>query len=181
VTVKELLTKLRLRISDMQKTKFSDYELFSALNDAMLMLWITLAENFSSIPRRKVKLTLVNGAASLPRNYYSLVWISPGAIVDGFSVKGEGGTAELEYNSCAPRLVTTEDIAYSDTDIAFLDDDPLVPIAPVLKAVSLDLVEIAAAITQGQTEAAAQIAKSTAARLSQKREYAAIPDTRPFP
>ena len=56
VPVRLLLTKLRLRLEDMQRTKFSDYELLSALSDAWSMLWIALAENFSTLPRKTVEI-----------------------------------------------------------------------------------------------------------------------------
>jgi hypothetical protein len=180
--VKDLLTKIRLRVGDMQGTKYSDYEALSSLNDAMKMLWIALAENYSSIPRVKKEITLVNGDAPLPGNFYSLVSISEGACVDGFRVKGDGGKATLVYNFIPPALTTdSEDIAFSDDDIAYSDTDPLVPgYAMAVPAISLDLVEIAAAVIQGNTQAAASVAASTAKRISQKREYAKIPDRRPF-
>ena len=177
----ELLTKIRLRVGDMQGARYSDWEALSALNDAMRMLWIALAENFSSIPRVKKELTLINGSAPLPKGFYSLVSISEGAYVDGFRVKGEG-KATLVYNCIPPAVAEgTDDIAFSDDDIACLDTDPLVPgHSLAVPAISLDLTEIAAAVMQGQTEAAANIAASSAKRISQKREYARIPDRRPF-
>ena len=42
----KVATKIRLRVGDMQKTRFSDYEILSALNDAMSMLWVALAEKW---------------------------------------------------------------------------------------------------------------------------------------
>ena len=72
VPVRLLLTKLRLRLEDMQRTKFSDYELLSALSDAWSMLWIALAENFSTLPRKTVEVILIGGAAPLPDDFYSL-------------------------------------------------------------------------------------------------------------
>jgi hypothetical protein len=180
--VRDLLTKIRLRTGDMQGAKYSDYEVLESLNDAMKMLWIALAENFSSVPRVKKEITLVNGDATLPENFYSLVSISEGAYIDGFRVRGEGKSATLVYNAIPPALtLEADDIAFSDDDIAYSDTDPLVPWhALAVPAISLDMVEIAAAIMQGQTESAAKMAMSTAKRISQKREYAKIPDRRPF-
>jgi hypothetical protein len=181
--VKDLLTKVRLRVGDMQSSKYSDYEMLQSLNDAMKMLWIALAENFSSIPRSRREIKLVNGSAPLPENFYSLVSISDGAHVDGFRIRGSGGeSVTLVYNIIPPDLtLQTSDIAYSDDDIACLDTDPLVPAYKLLPpAVGLDMAEITAAIMQGNTSAAVSIAQSTAKRISQKREYAAIPDRRHF-
>jgi hypothetical protein len=180
--VKELLTKIRLRVGDMQGAKYSDYEALGSLNDAMKMLWIALAENYSTIPRVRKEITLVDGRAPLPEDFYSLVSISGGARVDGFLVRGGGEKATLVYNIIPPGLTEgSDDIAFSDGDKAYSDTDPLVPgHAMAAPAISLDLVEIAAAAMQGDTPTAAAIAAATARRISQKREHAKIPDRRPF-
>jgi hypothetical protein len=193
-----MITKIRLRVSDMQKTRYSDYEVLSALNDARTMLWIALAESFSSLPRKKAELTLdADGRAPLPADYYSLVRISPGARVEGFFAAGAGGlTVSLEYNGLP---LPSGDLNYvspasplfelkETPEGAILiynggappgeedDGDRTTPFS-----MSLDIVEIAAAILSGNVDSAAGIAASTARRVSGKREYAAIENLRPFP
>lgn len=153
VPVRLLLTKLRLRLEDMQRTKFSDYELLSALSDAWSMLWIALAENFSTLPRKTVEVILVGGTAPLPDDFYSLVELGDGST---------GETARLEYNCVPPPI----------TDSAAEIDFPT--------SLVLDLVEVASAVVSGNMTAATETAKSTAARVSQKREYGKIPDIRHF-
>jgi hypothetical protein len=153
-----MLTKIRLRTADMQKTRFSDYELTSALNDARTILWIALAERASTIPLKRVEIALSDGRAPLPDDYYSLVSIHGGA-VEADGVTGES-TVSLVYNSVPPPATENVDIPAS---------------------LVIDVVEIAAAVAQGQTDTAASIAMASAARVSQKREYAAIPDRRHFP
>jgi hypothetical protein len=183
VKVSGLMTKVRLRVSDMQRTRYSDYQILSALNDAMKMLWIALAEHFSSIPRVTRKISLIFGTAALPENYYSLVSISDGARVDGFVIRGAGSdTVTLVYNAIPPELtLEAGDIAFSDDDIACEDTDPLVPGYALLSpAVALDMTEITAAIIRDDMDGAAAVAKSSAYRISQQREYAGIPDWTPF-
>ena len=157
VPVRLLLTKLRLRLEDMQRTKFSDYELLSALSDAWSMLGIALAETFSTLPRKTVEVILVGGTAPLPDDFYSLY-----SLVE----LGDGSTSEtarLEYNCVPPPI----------TDSAAEIDFPT--------SLVLDLVEVASAVVSGNMTAATETAKSTAARVSQKREYGKIPDIRHFP
>lgn len=164
VKADKVLTKIRLRLADMQKVKYADYELLSAMNDARSMLWIAFAENFSSIPQKTIELTLTDGVGPLPDDYYSLVSLT-GGVVDGMTVVGMtvvgGDTANLVYNSVPMPVETDGDF---DFPLSFM----------------LDLVEIASAIVQGNTDAAVQIAMTSAKRVSQKREYSSIPDTRHF-
>jgi hypothetical protein len=156
VEVKKILTRIRLRIGDMQKTRMSDYELTAALNDARTMLWIALGVNYSTIPRKTV--TLGNGAA-LPEDYYSLVSLDRGLVAGEQIYSDDGGEVKLVYN-CIPEEA---------------GDDFSIP-AMLL----LDVTEIAAAIAAGNVSGAAEIASASAQRISQKREYAAIPDREPF-
>ena len=175
------MAKTRLRVGDPHGTDYSDYEIVSALNDAIWMLWIALAENHSSIPRTKTEITLANGEATLPNDFYSLVSVS-GAAVDGFVLRGEADRAELVYNRAPPMMTATGgDIAFSDGDTACLDTDPLVSgLDLAAPALGLDLVSAAAEIVKGRTEAGAAIAGAAARRISQKREYARVPNKRPF-
>lgn len=159
--VGDLVTRIRLRLADMQGTKFSDYELTMALNDALGMLWIALAENFSTLPRRTAVLMMEGGIAPLPEDFYSLVEVTDGH-VRGSYIESDKGQATLVYNA----LPSTVDR---------LDDSVDLPLTLVL-----DVVEVAAAIAKGESGNAAGIALMGAKRLSQKREVAAIPDTRHF-
>jgi hypothetical protein len=220
-----MITKIRLRVGDMQGTKFSDYEVVSALNDARTMLWIALAENFSSIPRRRVNLTLTDGRALLPEDFYSLVEEPCGAEIDGFYLvrtrpvrldDGAEDVIELEYNGLP---LPSEDLNYAPGEplfevsaipggvrITYDDYAPpgielfdMWPIEGGVKVIYngvareggddayttplplvMDVVEISAYILVGNSDGAAAVAKSTAARVSQKREYARIPNRRPF-
>ena len=195
-----MVTKIRLRVGDMQGTKYSDYEVVSALNDARTMLWIALAENFSSIPRRRVTLTLTDGQALLPEDFYSLVEEPCGAEICGFHVarrRGGDGEIELYYNGLP---LPSEDLDYivpktplfevrqledgamiiyngysfpAEEDGSYMFTTPL--------SLVMDVVEIAAYVLNGNSAGAAAVAKSTASRVSQKREHARIPNARPFP
>ncbi len=162
IPVDRLLTKIRLRLGDMQKVKLSDYELLSALNDARTMLWIALAENFSSIPLKKATLAMTDGSAPLPEGYYSLVELPPGARVVGEAVESDDETVTVVYN-CVP-----EHVSSSSEEIS------------VPSSLVLDTVEIAAFIAGGNTDAAATTAGNSARRVSQKREYAKLPDWKHF-
>jgi hypothetical protein len=202
-----MVTKIRLRVGDMQGTKYSDYEVLSALNDARTMLWIALAENFSSIPRRRVELTMVDGQALLPEDFYSLVEEPRGAEICGAYMMRicPAGLPEdiedvvtLEYNGLpAP----SEDMDYivpagkppievraieGGAEIIFnrfpfpaAEEGSYTFTTPL--ALVPDVVEISAYVLAGNTDGAVAVAKSTARRVSQKREYAHIPGGRPFP
>jgi hypothetical protein len=194
-----MVTKIRLRVSDMQGTKYSDYEVLSALNDARTMLWIALAENFSSIPRRRVRLTLTDGKALLPEDYYSLVEEPCGAEIEGFHIVSGGGAdvITLVYNGLP---LPSEDLDYitpgtplfevrSDAGGAALiyngysfpaEEDGTYMFTTPLSLV-MDVVEIAAYVLAGDNASAAQTAQASARRVSQKREYAGLPNMRPIP
>lgn len=192
-----MVTKIRLRVSDMQGTKYSDYEVLSALNDARTMLWIALAENFSSIPRRRVTLTLTGGRALLPEDYYSLVEKPRDAEIEGFSVAGTGETVTLVYNALplpsedldyiTPGTPLFEvrpeeggaDMTYNGYSFPAEEDGTYMFTTPL--PLALDVVETAAYILAGNLDGAAAVAKSTAARVTQKRERARIRNTRPIP
>lgn len=157
----KVATKIRLRVGDMQKTRFSDYEILSALNDAMSMLWVALAENFSRIPQKTVNIVMTDGKAPLPEDYYSLVKKPAGAEIRGMEITGAEG--ELVYNA----------VPIPALDMA---DDIRLPLSLLL-----DCVEVAGAIATGRTDEAASIAGTAARRISQKREISEIPDRVPFP
>lgn len=164
IQARQMVAKIRLRLQDMQKTAFSDYELLSALNDARSMLWMALAENFSGIPRKTLAITLVDGKAPLPDDYYTLVSMPCGACIDGFEiVVPKADTAELVYNAMP-------------VDVHEMADSVSVP-----AALMIDLSAIAALIAQGDLENAKNTAMESANRISQKREHAGVPDRRPFP
>ena len=162
IVADRLLTKIRLRLQDMQAVKLSDYELLSALNDARSMLWIALAENFSTIPQRKAELTMTDGAAPLPEGYYSLVALPQGARVVGETVESDDGKTEIIYNA------VPEQVSSSSEEIS------------VPSSLVLDTVEIAAFIAGGDTGGAVNTAMASARRVSQKREYSKLPDWKHF-
>jgi hypothetical protein len=109
VHARAMVTKIRLRVSDMQGAKYSDYEVLSALNDARSMLWIALAESFSTVPRRRVRLTLEGGRALLPEDFYSLAERPCGVEIEGFHVVGNRDEVELVYNGLP---LPSEDLDY---------------------------------------------------------------------
>jgi hypothetical protein len=158
----DLMTRMRLRIGDMQKKKLSDYELLIALNNAVRMLWIALAENFSTIPRITAILPIVNGTAPLPKDFYSLASIQKGAAVNGFFVESDEPNVEICYN----RLPSSA---------ANADDAVEIP-----ESMIAETVEAATAVMTGNMESAVNIVAQNAQRVSQKREHAAIPNWRPF-
>jgi hypothetical protein len=158
----DLLTRVRLRLRDMQKKNFSDYELMIALNDAVQMLWIALAENFSTVPVTKTILPVVGGSAPLPRDFYSLVSLQKGAVVNGFFVESDESGVEIEYNRLPSPAINAGDALE-------------IPVSMIL-----DTVEITAALLTEGTAGAVNVAMSSAQRISEKREYSAIPDWRPF-
>lgn len=157
-----LMTRTRLRLGDMQGTRYSDYELLAAVGNAAKMLWIALAEHYSSIPRKSVALKLRNGFAPLPGDFYTLVGISGGARIEGMRVRGDGETVELTYNGVPKPLVDEN----SDVELPH--------------SLTLDAVEVTAAILTGNIEGAAELANASAARIAQKREFARLPDWRHF-
>ena len=161
--VKQLLTKVRLRIKDMQNTKFSDYELLSALNIAVQTLWMALAERFSSLPRLTTILPMENGVAALPKDFYSLVHIQDNAAVDGFFVVSEEHNVEITYNRLPVPAIN-------------IDDTVEVPASMVL-----DVVEMTAALLTQGMGSVINIAMASANRIAQKREHGAIKDQKPFP
>jgi hypothetical protein len=195
-----MVTKIRLRVSDMQGTKYSDYEVLSALNDARTMLWIALAECFSTIPRRRVRLTLTDGRAMLPEDYYSLVEKPRGVEIEDFhAVSEQGGAGEVEivYNGLplpsedldyitpgTPLFETREnedgaEIVYNGYSFPAEEDGTYMFTTPL--PLVMDVVEIAAYILAGKTDGAVEAAQSTARRVSQKREHSRIKNMRPIP
>jgi hypothetical protein len=204
-----MVTKIRLRVSDLQGTKYSDYEVLSALNDARTMLWIAMAENFSTIPRRRVQLTLTDGQALLPEDYYSLAEKPCGVEIEGFHAvrtRPDGRTAgagedviTLIYNGLplpsedldyiVPGTPLFEVHAIDDGDGAEIvyngysfpaEEDGSYMFTTPLSLV-MDVVEIAAYVLAGNNAAAAETAQNSARRVSQKREWGAVPNLRPIP
>jgi hypothetical protein len=200
-----MVTKIRLRVGDLQKTKYSDYEVLSALNDARSMLWIALAENFSTVPRRRIQITLTDGEALLPEDYYSLVEKPCGVEIEGFHV-----TREHPANASEGEDVIT--LVYNGLPLPSEDLDYIVPGTPLFEvraiengaeiiyngysfpaeedgsymfttplSLVMDVVEIAAYVLAGNNGAAAETAQTSARRVSQKREWGAIPNLRPIP
>lgn len=161
---RKLVNRVRLRIGDTQGTRFSDYELLAAVNNAIKMLWIALAEHYSTIPRNRVTLKIKDGSAALPADYYSLVELTgKDARIEGFKVYcEEEDTVDLTYNY-TPKPVESET---SSITLPY--------------SLTLDAVEIAATIAGGNIESAASLADTTATRIAQKREYARLPDWRHF-
>jgi hypothetical protein len=98
----------------------------------------------------------------LPDGYYSLVCLSAGARVDGADIVGDSDKADITYNSVPPPAGMGDHIEF-----------PL--------SLALDVVEISALILSGESSSAAGVAANSAQRVSQKREYAAIPAMRHFP
>jgi hypothetical protein len=264
----EMVTKIRLRVGDMQETKYSDYEVLAALNNARTMLWTALADSFSSIPRRWIEMVLVDGRALLPEDYYSLVDKPCGIEIDGFHAvrvrpapfwaDGKPDVITLVYNGLPRPSEELEEILPGVTGASlfdaryFFDDEgneagvelvyngysfprrgpaldvrgnedgsmelvyrgyyfpgrPALSVraaddgaeivykryAPPLEdeedgtyiyttpqALVLDVVEISACILAGDMSRAAAVVRSTASRVSQRREYSHIPNMRPFP
>lgn len=163
ISVKALLVKIRLRIRDAQKTNFSEYELLSALNDAVTAFWIALSENFSSIPQLTTVLEPEVGVAALPADFYSMVRLQEGATVSGFFVLSEEPKVEITYNRLPVPAESVEDTV------------------EIPAAMILDVVEIAVALLAEGMGKAAEIAAACASRISQKREHGAIKDGTPFP
>lgn len=161
VPVHKAIQKVRLKLNDMQSTKYSDYEVLSALNDGRTMLHIALSEHFSRIGQRTVEITAVDGVAQLPDDYYTLVDIGGGYIV-GNEIVGVGDTATITYHSVPKHLMEKDNM-----------DIPA--------SLFVDLVEVAKFIVQGDMSSAVSTLQATAKRVSQKREYAAIPDKVHFP
>lgn len=157
--------KVRLRLGDMQKVAHSDFELLNAMNDAWMMLWMALAARYSTIPKKTATLTSVDGQAPLPDDFYLLAEdVTADVKVDGLDIVGGGdGDVELVYYSLPP-------------EITGMSDDINIP-----NAVLLDYVESVTALVVGKADTAAGLAANAAGRLCQKREYARIPDRKPFP
>jgi hypothetical protein len=161
--VRPIITKIRRRLNDMQGDNYSDYELVDVLADAQRMLYIALADNGSEIPKRRKELTLTDGRAPLPADYYSMICAN-GCHVDGrdlASPKELEGAVILEYNCVPlPPLKRMEDVI----DIPY--------------TVLLDTVEIAVLIAQGNTAGAMETAIQSAKRIGGRREHGRIPDRR---
>ncbi|MDR1649930.1 MAG: hypothetical protein LBR71_06675 [Synergistaceae bacterium] len=150
----------------MQKTTFSDYELLSTLNDARTILWMNLAEQFSSIPRKQAALAFgPDGSAPLPDDFYTLADNLPaaGLAVNGLIVTGGGGEAQISYYSLPEHI-----------------DDPIAGVFETPLSLVLETVEIAALLAKGETRAARETALLAAARFGQKRERRGLSDTKPF-
>jgi hypothetical protein len=97
----------------------------------------------------------------LPLPSEDLDYIVPGTPL--FEVRAIEDGAEIVYNGYS--FPAEEDGSYMFTT----------PLSLVM-----DVVEIAAYVLAGNSDGAAAVAKSTAGRVSQKREHARIPDGRPF-
>lgn len=157
--------KARLKLDDMQGAKYSHFEVMSAINDAWMMLWMALAERYSSITRKLATVPMTDGRAYIPEDFYTLADDTKGVKVAGLELVGDQSleSVELDYY-CIPPEVTHP------------NDEVAVP-----RAVELDCIEMVAAIVQGNSNSAVSLSREAARRLSQNREFVRIPDRVAFP
>lgn len=65
----QIINKARLYLNDMNKTRYSDWELFSGVNDALRMLAEENASTKGSLFRSSASLSLSGGSVLLPEDF----------------------------------------------------------------------------------------------------------------
>jgi hypothetical protein len=176
---RDILERVRLKLSDTLVNKFSDEEILSAINEGIDYLWRALSSHFSTLTHKTIEYTLTEGSALLPDDFQSVVRIIqldqktlpkydfPGNLyvnthISGTHIFGEGWV-RMEYNYY-PRPITLV------TDIV---DIPM--------SLTYDLVNIVQAVVIGNPDLAQQRSADTAKRVSQFREFGNIEPLIAFP
>lgn len=83
ISGREVIWHTRLLAGDAQKTKFSDYEIYEAINTAVDMLCEGLRKYFSPELLRRCELTLSNGSCDLPEGFLYLSELSSNGRIEG--------------------------------------------------------------------------------------------------
>lgn len=168
VSGKDLYALTRLRAADMQRTKYSDYQVLAAVNGAVRLLTDALVAVWSPVLVRTTVLTTAAGAALLPEDFISLVKAA-GADGEVLSEENENPLPRAgQYRLEGQRLLSPEKtvlLSYRARpgEIAAVESDSVDLPADFLPG----LTKMAADLLAGSGEAASTLAASEAVRSKQ--------------
>lgn len=180
--VNDLVTRIRLKISDTSYNKFSDSEILFAMNDGIELLFQALANNFSTVVQKVKEYTLTTGAALLPDDFYTLESLDecdelqPTKLYRPCRRYRGRGIAHIEGQYIFGRGHIRMVYNYKPHEVTRVDDSLDIPYALVT-----DLVNITANLATMNIDAARLRASEAGARMSQRREYSTVPPRIAFP
>jgi hypothetical protein len=178
---KEIIEKVRMKVSDSLVNKFSDHEILVALNEGVDILWRALTRHFSTLTHKIVEYTLYGDGQLLPPDFYSLVRLEcPGGVEPQNKrydpIRGTWMQPHIEgtylFGSGWVRMIYN----YYPKDITLPDE-----IVEVPNSLIHDVVAIVSNIVSNNMGAAQSRAEETALRVSQNREIGPVPDMVAFP
>ena len=171
ITVAKLLERTRLFVNDTNKTKYSDYEISSAIENSVSLLCSALIKFASPEIVRRVELDIVDGKADLPTGFLSIVNVEDTLGQQMFSNYEYSDLPDGCYRVEGDSLITSEDKVY------------LVYTKTPYEATQIDLPEFftsylsgaTANLLRGETEAAVNKLQE-AVYLSNMNKRGIIPD-----
>jgi len=163
--VSGLGASVRYALSDMQGTRYSDFDVLEGLNQAAQLLYVRMAARAVKAAVKKVVFTIADGdmAAALPENFHSVRRVSrdgwelapsaappdsSGYRISGGEFQGTPGVYGLEYYGLP-------------AEVSGMDEELDIP-----PAAAPWLVKIAVALMTGDTAAAAQAAEGCCGTLA---------------
>lgn len=161
---KDILWQTRLLSGDSAKAKYSDYEVFAAVNTAVDILCEYLRKYFSPELLRSVALELTDGTCALPENFLYLEGEPDRYRIEGDSIVCNAGETDIgmTYGKHPGRVMK--------------DDDSL----DLAAGFTYDLAYGAASLLRGETDAAEERLKKAAYEKTPDKR-GAIPDERMWP
>lgn len=142
----------RLLAGDLQQARFSDYEVYTAMNAAVDLLCRALARSFSPELTRRVELSPEGGRVLLPEDFFSVVDVAGVPA----SYEGEGWRIEGDWLICGEAVVT---LVYRRHPGKVSKAEDAVDLAPCFL---FYLGDIAAGLLRGEREAAEAKAQAAA-------------------
>ena len=171
ITVAKLLERTRLFVNDTNKTKYSDYEISSAIENSVSLLCSALIKFASPEIVRRVELDIVDGKADLPTGFLSIVNVEDTLGQQMFSNYEYSDLPDGCYRIEGDSLITSEDkvyLVYTKTPYEATQIDLPEFFTPYLSGATANLL-------RGETEAAVNKLQE-AVYLSNMNKRGIIPD-----
>jgi hypothetical protein len=171
ITVAKLLERTRLFVNDTNKTKYSDYEISSAIENSVSLLCSALIKFASPEIVRRVELDIVDGKADLPTGFLSIVNVEDTLGQQMFSNYEYSDLPDGCYRVEGDSILSSEDkvyLVYTKTPYGTTQIDLPEFFAPYISGASANLL-------RGESEAAANKLQE-AVYISNMNKRGIIPD-----
>jgi hypothetical protein len=179
MTAQQLFLSLRFILNDMERSRFSDYQLTESVNSVLSIINNALAKSNSELITEETDLTLVSGVVDLPVDFQSMVNVFAGTNLLSYQSKSSDSSSNT-YRIRGNKIYSTNEtltIHYKKTFLP-IDTDDLSVSLPVPDYFSELLKKYTVIIMQGgisktETPIVQQISDDVY-KLTAGREYSAI-------